>query len=117
MQRYYNGHSLVDIIMVVHGIHYCIMVLAGPTQACLEEKKGRKKAQNNSLNDFIGGGGGKPKIVIPIGKKRPLGKWSSEWVTEMGIIVFQNIQLTKHYWKDLTYEDKIPLYNKVTVSL
>lgn len=76
----------------------------------------RKVAQNLSLKKFTDGGGGKPKIEIPIGKLRPLGNWSSEWVAEMGIIVRQNIPLTLHSWKNVTSEFKLTLYEKVMVN-
>lgn len=91
------------------------MIFIGTSEAPSEEKKGRTRAQNIALNNFIDGGGGRPKIEIPIGKKRPLGKWSAQWVSEMGIIVRQNIPLTFHYWKNLEEEHKIPLYEKVQV--
>lgn len=100
-----------------YGINYFIIIFTGSTKICPEEKTGRKRAANKSLNGFIDGGGGKPKIEIPIGKMRPLGKWSNEWVSEMGIIIFQNIPLTFHYWKELEEHHKFPLYEKVRVRV
>lgn len=49
----------------------------GSTGEAQQRKNVRKKAQNKTLEN-IESGGGKPKIEIPIGKLRPLGKWAKE---------------------------------------
>ncbi|KAL5714359.1 hypothetical protein ACHQM5_016332 [Ranunculus cassubicifolius] len=85
-----------------------------PGDAAQPKKKGgRKTAQNNILKAHIDRGEPKPRIEIPIGKTRPLGAWSAQWVAEMGIIGKQNIPATCKRWKDVTLGQKEAIYKKV----
>lgn len=91
------------------------MIFIGTLEVPSEEKKRPNKGTKQCFEYFYRWWGGRPKIEIPIGKKRPLGKWSAQWVSEMGIIVRQYVPLTFHYWKNLEEEHKFPLYEKVRV--
>lgn len=57
---------------------YFIVVFEGSTKVSIKEKVKRDwtRAQNKAFDDFIYGGGGKPKIGIPLEKRRQIGKWS-----------------------------------------
>lgn len=55
-------------------------------------------------------------IEIPVGKKRPLGDWSAQWVAEMGIICKKNVPITAKRWKDVKAPQREGIYKKVLVS-
>ncbi|KAL5722368.1 hypothetical protein ACHQM5_005898 [Ranunculus cassubicifolius] len=79
-----------------------------------KRKGGRKIAKNNALDAHFARGGPKPRIEILVGKARPLGPWSAQWVSEVGIICKQIIPVTCECWKDVTISQKTAIYTKLS---
>ncbi|KAF9617283.1 hypothetical protein IFM89_035227 [Coptis chinensis] len=63
------------------------------------KSKKRGKAINNTLNNFrVRQGGQKPRIKILPGMLRPVGKWSSQFATEVGILCCKQAPLSFQNW-------------------
>lgn len=77
------------------------------------KKKGRERAANNMLSDYIRRGGPRPRIEIIAPLTRPTGAWSAEWVTELGILTRKWIPRRCHSWKDVDDPMKATLFEHI----
>lgn len=76
-------------------------------------RKGRGKAKNQALTDHIKATGQKPRIEIPVGLARPVGKWSREFVSEVGIICRTYAPLTCYNWKSMKKHQRKAFHERI----
>ncbi|RWR84864.1 Transposase, Ptta/En/Spm, plant [Cinnamomum micranthum f. kanehirae] len=66
----------------------------------------RGKAKNNTLINHIARRGQKPRIEIPPGKSKPVGDWSQQFASEVGIICREYAPLSLYNWRNVKKEYK-----------
>ena len=66
----------------------------------------RGKAKNNTLINHIARRGQKPRIEIPPGKSKPVGDWSQQFASEVGIICREHAPLSLYNWRKVKKEYK-----------
>ncbi|KAF6171811.1 hypothetical protein GIB67_007332 [Kingdonia uniflora] len=76
-------------------------------------KKKRGKAVNNKVIDYKAITGQKPRIEIHPKYARPVGRWSSQFVREVGLVARQHGPLTGHNWSNVEDDVKGPLRDRV----
>ncbi|KAF6144236.1 hypothetical protein GIB67_004909 [Kingdonia uniflora] len=76
-------------------------------------KRKRGKAVNNKVIDYKAITGQKPRIEIHPKYARPVGRWSSQFVREVGLVARQHGPLTGHDWSKVEDDVRGPLHDRV----
>ncbi|KAF6144766.1 hypothetical protein GIB67_016840, partial [Kingdonia uniflora] len=80
-------------------------------------KKKRGKAVNNEVIDYKAITGQKPRIEIHPKYAEPVGRWSSQFVREIGLVARQHGPLTGHDWSKVEDDARGPLRDCVMDKL
>ncbi|KAK9098652.1 hypothetical protein Syun_025697 [Stephania yunnanensis] len=77
-------------------------------------KKGRRKAKNVALYQYLAKSNGiKPKVNIHDGKLKPVGPWAAEFTTKLGIICRTYAPIQVAQLKKVEQKDKEQIYNLI----
>ncbi|KAF6139063.1 hypothetical protein GIB67_010789, partial [Kingdonia uniflora] len=71
------------------------------------------KAVNNKVIDYKAITGQKPRIEIHPKYARPVGRWSSQFVREVGLVARQHGPLTGHDWGKVEDDVRGPLHDRI----